>query len=123
MENLQDKKNLTYVLYGLYLAAIFSAGILAIIAVVINYVKLQDVKGTILESHFQWQIRSFWWYLLWNIIAVASFFLIFLMDQSTWWGLIAPTLCFGIMGFAWIWSIYRGIRGLITLSENRPMYN
>lgn len=121
MASLQDNKNLTYILYGLYIAAIFSAGILAIVAVVINYVKLQDVKGTILESHFQWQIRSFWWYLLWNVIAIASFFLILLMYKSAWWGVIAPTLCFGIMGIAWIWSIYRAIRGLITLSEDRPI--
>ena len=34
-----------------------------------GYIKRDDVRGSIFESHFTWQIRSFWWYLFWNIIA------------------------------------------------------
>ncbi len=40
----------------------------SIIAVIINYVKRSEVRGTWLESHFSWQIRTFWWALLWAII-------------------------------------------------------
>ena len=54
---------LTMILYVLYIVAIFSAGILAVIALIINYLKRSDVQGSIFASHFTWQIRSFWWYL------------------------------------------------------------
>ena len=54
-----NSKSLTFILYILYMIAIFSAGILAVIALIINYVKLDSVRGTIYESHFKWQIRTF----------------------------------------------------------------
>lgn len=60
LEQLQSNKTLTLVLYILYIAAIFSAGLLAIVALIINYVKRRDVEGTWLASHFTWQIRTFW---------------------------------------------------------------
>ncbi len=47
------------ILYVLYIVAIFSAGILAVIALIINYLKRSDVQGSIFASHFTWQIRSF----------------------------------------------------------------
>ena len=118
----QDQKNLTYLLYGLYLVAIFSAGILAVIAIMINHVKFSSLKGTFLESHFLWQIRGFWWYLLWNVIGFASLFLVVFVYQSAWWAVFAPTICLVIIGLAWVWSVYRAIRGLIALSNDEAMY-
>lgn len=56
---------LTHVIYGLYAASFFVA-ITAIIAMVMNYVKQDDVAGTFLESHFLWQIRTFWFGVLWG---------------------------------------------------------
>lgn len=117
----QDNKTLTYVLYALYIASIFSAGILSIIAIIINYIKLDSVKGTALESHFIWQIRSFWWYLFWNVVAIACVCLVVFVYHSPWWS-ATPLLGLSIVGIAWIWHVYRCIRGLITLSEDRPMY-
>lgn len=122
MSNLQDKKNLTYVLYALYIAAIFSAGILAIVAIIVNYIKMDNVRGTLLESHFIWQIRSFWWYLFWNVAAVACLFFVVFINHSPWWGTM-PLVGIGVMAIAWVWHVYRCIRGLITLSEDRPMYS
>ena len=52
-------RTLTLVLYILYIIAIFTVGLLAIVALIINYVKRNDVKGSIFESHFEWQIRTF----------------------------------------------------------------
>ena len=60
-------RTLTYILYIFYIVACFTGGVLAIVAVVLNYIKRKDVQGTILESHFKWQIRTFWWYLFWNL--------------------------------------------------------
>ena len=70
---LQAKKNLTLLLYVLYGFAIFSAGILAIIALIVNYVKRDAMHGTIYASHFTWQIRTVWWYLFWNILGLLPF--------------------------------------------------
>ena len=53
-------RTLTLILYILYIVAIFTGGLLAVIALVINYVKRSSVRGTIFESHFTWQIRTFW---------------------------------------------------------------
>ena len=57
-------------------AASFIFGITYIIAVIINYVKKDDVKGTWLESHFTWQIRTFWYSLLFGIIGAITAFLL-----------------------------------------------
>ena len=62
--DLNNSKSLTLILYVLYIIGIFSAGILAVVALFINYVKIDSVRGTIYESHFRWQIRTFWWYLI-----------------------------------------------------------
>ncbi len=67
-------RTLTLILYVLYIVAIFTGGLLAIIALIINYVKRSDVQGSIFASHFTWQIRTFWWYLAWNIIAFCRLF-------------------------------------------------
>lgn len=122
----QSNKTLTFALYILYIIAIFSAGILAIIALIINYVKMNDVRGTIYESHFTWQIRTFWWYLIWNIIAFTPFiFLFFTGENSTAFAGVAigaTTFCFTVIGLSWVWIVYRAIKGLIALNDNKPMY-
>ena len=49
----------------------FLTGWPSIIAVILNYVKRGDVRGTWLESHFRWQIRTFWWGLLWVCLCLG----------------------------------------------------
>jgi uncharacterized membrane protein len=66
-EKMQSLKTLTTVVYALY-AATFISGITCIVAIVINYVKKDDVAGSWLESHFRWQIRTFWFGLLWMFL-------------------------------------------------------
>src|SRR6185503_1915170 len=80
----------------------FLIGWPSLIAVILNYVKRSDVRGTWLESHFRWQIRTFWFGLLWASLCVL--FVIF-------------TLGIGLL-FVWfpiailtIWFIYRIVRG------------
>lgn len=119
-------KSLTFVLYLLYIFAIFTAGILAIIALIINYIKRSDVQGSIYESHFTWQIRTFWWYLFWNILAFIPFMFLFFTgdnpDLFAGTALATTSFCFIVMGVAWIWIVYRAIFGLFRWRENKPMY-
>lgn len=119
-------RSLTIVLYVLYIIAIFSAGILALVALVINYIKRDAVRGSIFESHFTWQIRTFWWYLIWNIIAFLPFlFLFFTGENVTAFAGVAlgsTTFCLAVIGLSWIWIVYRAIKGLIKVNDNQPMY-
>ena len=86
----------------------FFFGITYLIAVIINYVKLPDVRGTWLESHFRWQIRTFWFSLLWGLIGSLTYFLII--------GWI-------ILAFDAIWMIYRITKGWIYFSDRKSMYS
>ena len=88
----------------------FLTGWPSIIAVIINYVKRNDVRGTYLDSHFSWQIRTFWYTLLWLVIAAMLF--------ATVIGILfAYILAVG----AGIWVIYRIMRGWMALNDRRPM--
>ena len=124
--NEQADRSLTFALYILYILAIFTAGILAIIALIINYVRLDRVKGTLFESHFRWQIRSFWWYLFWNVIAIIPFFFLLFTGENpdAFFGVAlgASSFCFAVIGLSWIWIVYRAIRGMINLSDGKAMY-
>lgn len=121
-----SNRTLTIALYILYITAIFTAGLLAVVALIINYVKRRDVQGSIFESHFRWQIRTFWWYLFWNVIAFIPFiFLFFTANKPDAFASVAvgsTAFCLAVVGLSWIWIVYRAIRGIITVNDNRPMY-
>ena len=99
-------KNLTLIIYILYLASVF-IGVTAIAAIIINYLKKDDVAGTLYESHFRWQIRTFWFGILWAVIGAVTivFFIGFLILIATG-----------------IWLLYRMIRGLLALNDGKPVY-
>lgn len=86
----------------------------SIIAVVINYVKRGEVLGTYLDSHFSWQIRTFWFALLWAIVvALVSIPLaLVVIGFGTW------VLGMFLLG---VWAIYRIARGWLALREGRAM--
>ena len=105
-EREQSAKNVTTLIYALY-AASFLIGITAIVAIVMNYIKKEDVAGTFLESHFRWQIRTFWFGMLWGVLGAITFFLVI-----GWFVLIANV----------IWVIYRIAKGWLRLNDNKPMY-
>ncbi len=86
----------------------------SIIAVIINYVKRGEARGTYLESHFAWQIRTFWWALLMAaIIAVLGFTLAIVLIGFAIW-----IIGFFVLG---IWAIYRIARGWLRLKDRLPM--
>ncbi|WP_419608272.1 DUF4870 family protein [Thiolapillus sp.] len=99
-------KKLTHILYALY-AASFLLGITGLFAIIINYVKRADVKGTIAESHFRWQIRTFWFSLLWVVVGAAT--------------AVVAVGYFILIGVG-IWNIYRIVVGWFKLSDGKPMY-
>jgi uncharacterized membrane protein len=90
----------------------FVFGVPSIIAVVINYLKRDEAKGTFLESHFRWQIRTFWFSLLWCVIAALLFVTI-----------VGIPLALIVVFAAGIWAIYRIARGWLALRDRKPMYN
>jgi uncharacterized membrane protein len=114
---------LTHVIYalhafsavtGLVTAALvvtaFLTGWPSIIAVILNYVKRSDVRGTWLDSHFSWQIRTFWWSLLWVLIGAVLFIT-----------LIGIPIAYVLWIATGIWVLYRIIRGWLALSSQRAL--
>lgn len=87
----------------------------SIIAVIINYVKRSDVRGTYLDSHFSWQIRTFWWAL---IIAVGIGLVGLVLLPLLGVGLVVWWIGFFVLG---IWAIYRIARGWLRLKDRQPM--
>jgi uncharacterized membrane protein len=104
--NLESLKDLTTVLYILYAVSIF-VGITFFVAIIINYVKKDDVAGTWLESHFRWQIRTFWASLLWALLGGIA------------WLLLIGWLVWLVAG---VWYIYRIVKGWLYLNDGKPMY-
>jgi uncharacterized membrane protein len=93
----------------------FISGIPSIIAVIMNYLKRSEVRGTFLDSHFRWQIRTFWFALLWAVlIGAISFVLAFILVGFVTWFIGALALG--------VWVIYRVARGWFALRDRRPMY-
>ena len=89
----------------------FVFGMPSIIAVIINYVKRGEARGTFLDSHFRWQIRTFWFGLLWCLIGGFLF--------VTFIGIPLAIVVFIAAG---LWVIYRIARGWLALRDRRPMY-
>ncbi|MBT9567689.1 MAG: hypothetical protein IV085_05265 [Thiobacillus sp.] len=98
-------KSLGTVIYALYALSLF-AGVTAVVAIVLDYIKLDEVKGTWLESHFRWQIRTFWWGLLWLVVGSVTVFILV--------GWI-------VLGVAFVWFIYRIARGWLRLNDGLPI--
>lgn len=92
----------------------FVFGVPSIIAVIMNYARRSAVRGTILDSHFRWQIRTFWFALLWIVVItlVSLPLMLVLVGFATYWvGIVITGL----------WVIYRVARGWLALKDRRPM--
>jgi len=106
-----SEKNTAWWLYIVHAVSfVFSLGAFSFIPLIVNYVKRPETAGTFVYSHHSWQIRSFWWYLVWMVIGGAL-----------WLTIIGIPLAFLVWGGAWLWKAYRLIKGLVDLNENRPM--
>lgn len=103
----QSGRDLATLVYLIQAISLFTA-IPFFVGVIINYLKRGDVRGTLAESHFRWQIRTFWFSILW-----------FVVGWATVWVL---GLGFLILGISYLWVIYRIVRGWLRLADHRPAY-
>jgi uncharacterized membrane protein len=116
----------TQIIYGLHALSIvtgilgaatvvgaFLIGWPSIIAVVMNYIKRSDAQGTWLESHFRWQIRTFWFGLIWALLC-------WLLVLMTFF--IAVIIIWIPLGILTLWFIYRVAKGWMALRDRKPMY-
>ena len=117
----------TNVMYGLHaLAALigiasfrtivgsFVFGLPSIVAIIMNYLRRSEARGTYLESHFRWQRRTFWFALGWIVvIALLSAPLLLLLV-----GFITFPVGIAVAG---AWVVYRVARGWLALREGRAM--
>jgi uncharacterized membrane protein len=126
VEPAESVVTLAHVIYGLHALSLvtgiitaativfaFLTGWPSIIAVILNYVKRGEARGTWLESHFRWQIRTFWFGLLW--VGLCVLFVVTTFGV----GLIIAWLPLGVVG---LWFIYRIASGWLRLNDRRPMY-
>jgi uncharacterized membrane protein len=114
----------THVIYALHTLAVivgstivgsFVCGLPSIVAVIMNYARRRATRGTFLESHFRWQIRTFWSAVLWVLVIWAVSLPLTIV-------LIGIPLFFIGFGALAIWIIYRVARGWLALRDRRPMY-
>ncbi len=103
---MRSRRTLTLIIYILQGLAFF-IGLTALVGIIMNYVKCGDMRGTWLESHFRWQIRTFWYVLLWMVLGILL--------AVVWIGYI-------ILFVNAVWAIYRIVRGVLNLLDNKPMY-
>jgi uncharacterized membrane protein len=113
----------THVIYGLHALSVligvssaafivtaFVFGVPSIVAVILNYVKRGEARGTFLESHFRWQIRTFWFTLLWCAIGGVLF--------ATIVGALLAIPLFVVVG---VWVVYRVVRGWVALKDGKAI--
>jgi uncharacterized membrane protein len=93
-----------------FIVTAFVFGIPSIIAVILNYLRRRDAEGTFLESHFRWQIRTFWWTALW--VGCAVLLVLTIVGIPLAWLLL---VCVGL------WVIYRIARGWLALRDRQPL--
>ena len=116
---------LTHVIYALHAFSLvtgivgvatvvgaFLTGWPSMIAVILNYVKRGEARATWLESHFRWQIRTFWWGLLWVALCLAF------VVATLGIGVLIAWLPLMVVGF---WFIYRIAKGWLRLIDRKPM--
>lgn len=104
-QRLQSLRNLTLAVYILYAVGVFT-GLPALIGIIINHVKVGDTVGTVYRSHFSWQMRSFWWSVLWGFVGWITLFI---------------GVGFIVLGLNWLWLVYRLVRGFLNWNDGKPM--
>ena len=119
----ENMVTVTHLIYALHAFAVFTgvvgsatiigsfvASLPSIAAIVLNYWNQTAVRGTWLESHFRWQIRTFWFAVLWVVVAVFMLLTV-----------IGIPFALLVMALAGLWVLYRVVRGWLALSGQRGM--
>jgi len=97
---------LAHLVYGLQAVSLFT-GVPMLVGVIVNYLTRGQVRGTWLDSHYGWQIRTFWYSLLWTVL-----------------GSVTAVILVGyvVLAIAYLWLIYRIARGWMNLANGVPIY-
>ena len=107
----EDSKRWVWWLYLMHGASMaFSLGALSFVPLILNYLKRGDTTGSFLHSHHSWQIRSFWWYIVWMLAGIVLFITVL--------GIPAAMLIWFV---AWVWKAYRLVRGFLDLNADKAM--
>ena len=119
-----------HITYLLYVLSYFTAGLLWIVPIFMNYAKRRDADGTWLATHFDWQIKTFWYSIV--LFAIGVLIVAFALggfgvsmfaetNNIAIGSVLLAILGFVIMGFTFIWHLYRIVRGWIALADGRPV--
>lgn len=100
------ERTITQAVYLLQ-ALSFAFGVTAVVGVVLNHLYLARVRGTWLETHFRWQIRTFWLGLFWSLLGLLTYVLV-----------VGWVILLGV----YLWTLYRVVKGAINFFAERPMY-
>ena len=130
--NNQRSSLVTYnhITYLLYVLSYFTAGLLWIVPIFMNYAKRHEADGTWLATHFDWQIKTFWYSIVWFVVgvgiitfALGSFGVSMMADSGNIavGSVLLASLGFIVMGVTFIWHLYRIVRGWIALTDGRPV--
>lgn len=119
VDTLAAEKTMAHVGYGL-LAAGYVSGITWIAAVILAYVKRKDARGTWLESHYDWQIETFWWPIAWVLGLLLGVALFSSQEGQAGADMAMVLMVVGILSLIF-WTIYRVIKGWIRLAEGKPV--
>jgi uncharacterized membrane protein len=100
-------RTIMHILYGMHTVAWASLGTLAVIALIINYIKRGDEQDQLYGDHHSYMISTFWWTVLWLVVTSPLYLLLIFP------GVVAQ----GIVG---LWYLYRCIKGWLRFNDNRP---
>ena len=105
-----------YILFGIAALVGFAGhgflSVVGIVGVILAYVSRGDSRGTRVESHLTWLIRTFWWSLLWNVLGGLVVLGTLFLGYPIAWVIWVATA---------IWVIYRVIRGFLLFNDRRPI--
>ena len=108
MQTIKSSSNRTvmHILYGMHTVAWASAGTLAVIALIANYIARSDESDGLFREHHSYMIRTFWWTIVWCVLTSPLFIAFFLPGAFAW----------GVIG---LWYLYRCIKGWLRFSNSR----
>ena len=106
-EGMENLKKYVFVVYILQALGFVTGGFTAVFGLIVNYIKSDDVRGTWLQSHFDWQKSTFWWGLVWLVVGFITHFIL---------------IGYLILTILTFWLIYRIAKGWIYLVDGKEMY-
>jgi len=95
-----------HILYGLHTLAWFSAGVFALVALIINYLRRADETEPLYLAHHRYMIATFWWTLLW-LVLLSPLWLLFFLPGALAYALV------------WMWYLYRCLKGWLRFNDQR----